>query len=127
MRKIINLTQHETTDEQRELVFTVPGIYDQDTNTKETLSDLLTFKEIPTQVQMDVIARKLAIFAVNCGAHSAMIGGAPFFMSTLERHLKACGVQPLYAFSVRESFETIKEDGSVVKVNVFKHKGFVTV
>lgn len=57
----------------------------------------------------------------------ALVGGAPFFMSTLERHLLANGVIPLYAFSVRESKETTMDDGSVGKVSVFKHKGFISI
>ena len=31
----------------------------------------------------------------------------------------------LYAFSVRESVESVEPDGSLVKKNVFRHLGFV--
>ena len=54
-----------------------------------------------------------------------MIGGAPFFMSALERALLDVGITPLYAFSIRESVEKAAEDGTVTKINVFKHVGFV--
>ena len=56
---------------------------------------------------------------------SAMIGGAPWMMSALEGALLDAGVQPVYAFSVRESVEQVQPDGSVRKVNVFRHVGFV--
>ena len=46
-------------------------------------------------------------------------------MGQLEAALRALEVQPLYAFSVRESVETTLPDGSVVKTAVFKHGGFV--
>jgi hypothetical protein len=45
-------------------------------------------------------------------------------MGPLEAALKAKGVNPLYAFSVRESIETTV-DGKVVKSSMFKHAGFV--
>ena len=46
-------------------------------------------------------------------------------MSTLERALAEVKVTPVYAFSVRESLETVSDDGTVTKTNVFKHVGFV--
>ena len=48
-------------------------------------------------------------------------------MSSLEKHLKINNIQPMYAFSVRESIEVVNDDGSVTKKNVFKHIGFVEV
>jgi len=56
-----------------------------------------------------------------------MIGGAPFLMSALEDALVIAGITPLYAFSVRESVEAEQADGSVRKVAVFRHLGFVEV
>jgi hypothetical protein len=57
---------------------------------------------------------------------AAMIGGAPFFMSTLEKTLKEYGIKPLYAFSKRESVEE-NENGIIIKKSIFKHIGFVEV
>jgi hypothetical protein len=54
-----------------------------------------------------------------------MIGGALWLMGPLTRKLKEERYLPVYAFSVRESEEEILPDGSVKKVNIFKHKGFV--
>jgi hypothetical protein len=56
---------------------------------------------------------------------TAMIGGAPFFTRALEDALNAAGITPVYAFSSRESVEEVLSDGSVRKVTVFKHRGFV--
>jgi hypothetical protein len=55
----------------------------------------------------------------------AMIGGAPYLMAPLESALRAHGITPVYAFSVRESVDQVQPDGSVRKVAVFRHAGFV--
>ena len=54
-----------------------------------------------------------------------MIGGAPFFMESLATALRREGYCPVYAFSRRESVEQVQADGSVRKVAVFRHLGFV--
>lgn len=46
-------------------------------------------------------------------------------LSPLEKALWEVGIRPLFAFSVRESVERVKDDGSVEKTSVFKHAGFV--
>lgn len=56
---------------------------------------------------------------------AAMIGGAPWMMRALEDALLDMGVPAVYAFSVRESIEQTQPDGSVRKVAVFRHAGFV--
>lgn len=58
-------------------------------------------------------------------AERAMIGGALWLMAPLELALRAVGIEPLYAFSERTSAEQIQIDGSVRKVAVFRHVGFV--
>ena len=54
-----------------------------------------------------------------------MIGGAPFFMGPLAAALKEHGLEPVFAFSVRESVDEQQADGSVRKTAVFKHSGWV--
>ena len=54
-----------------------------------------------------------------------MIGGAPYLMAPLEKELRGWGLVPVYAFSVRESTEVVQDDGSVRKVNTFRHAGWV--
>jgi hypothetical protein len=56
-----------------------------------------------------------------------MIGGAPYLMGALEKALRECGFTPVYAFSKRESIDQPQPDGSVRKVAVFRHLGFVEV
>lgn len=112
---ILNLTQHPGTPEQ--------GVVEP--ADKKAVQELLTFSALPTSAEIRERAEKLAAIAVAAGAESAMIGGAPYLMGPLESALKAAGVRPLYAYSVRQSVEKTDGDGNVVKVNVFKHIGFV--
>jgi hypothetical protein len=107
-----NLTQHKSSAEQ-----VGDGVVDVDF---PELAGLLTFDEIPSKVTMRTRATKIARFASQSGFKTAMIGGAPFFMSTLEKALIDAGIKPVYAFSVRDSIE---KDG--IKTSVFRHIGFV--
>lgn len=120
--KILNLTQHPISDEQSEA-----GVYNAHYDALEVVRRLLTFNERPTFIDIEYSARRLAEIAAHEGADAAMIGGAPFLMSALERALKDYGIQPLYAFSKRESVEETLPDGSVRKTAVFRHEGFVKV
>lgn len=129
MTTIINLTQHNATDEQIAL-----GVVE--TADKAEIQTLLTFNSIPTQPEMieraEAIAHIVASERNNMGLDDsvvikAMIGGAPFFMSTLERVLMMYNIQPVYAFSIRQSIDEVQADGSVVKRAVFKHAGFVEI
>jgi hypothetical protein len=54
-----------------------------------------------------------------------MLGGAPFFMEELSHAARELGLVPVFAFSRRESVEQTLEDGTVRKVAVFRHLGFV--
>ena len=58
-------------------------------------------------------------------ANEFMVGVAPFCMSYLENYLRRKGLKPLYAFSRRIVEEQQQADGTVKKVAVFKHEGFV--
>lgn len=116
--KIANLTQHNATDIQvKEGVFNL----DQSLN----LGAILTFTTAPSEDEMQERAKKLANIAAEAGAEAAMIGGAGYFMRPLEEALKEKGIQPLYSFSERKSVEKTNPDGTVTKVNVFEHVGWV--
>ena len=123
---IINLTQHNASPEQ-----TTAGVVDVPAELKSDLSALLTSSTLPTKEELNEAAMKVAAMAVICcqgfEAPAAMIGGAPFFMVPLEAALRHHGIRPLYAFSERVSEEKMDADGTVRKVNIFKHKGFVEV
>ena len=140
----LNLTQHNPTDDQL-----AAGVV----NFKEGLvRELLTFEDLPSAsalasrvAQLVAVAhewREIAISQIanatrhtdvpfsNLEIHRAMrpmvmLGGAPFLMAPLHQALKEAGFIPVYAFSARESVETVQPDGSVVKTAVFRHKGFV--
>ena len=118
--KILNLTQHITTPEQR-----AQGVIDLPPRLHAEVKKLLTFEELPTIEELKWRARLLAHIAKKSKVKYAMIGGAPYLMSHLEGALMQVGVRPVYAFSLRESREETLPDGSVRKVNVFTHKGFV--
>lgn len=130
---ILNLTQHNATPEQKAQLVVEPRM------TKEKIRELLTFEEIPTKEEIEARAKELARIAVSEASMYAgdtdneiwitrvMIGGAPYLMGALEKALRECGFTPVYAFSKRESEEIPQPDGSVKKIQVFRHVGFVEV
>jgi hypothetical protein len=97
----------------------------------------MTFDEIPSPEEISARAEAIAEIAARYDLSdtdddvteffpdSAMIGGALWLMSALESELFSRGVRPFYAFSKRESAEKVLPDGSVQKINVFRHVGFV--
>mgnify|MGYP000849113700 FL=1 len=130
---ILNLTQHVITDEQKAQLVVEPRM------TKAKIQKLLTFEEIPTREEIEARAKELARIATSEASMYAgdtdnriwitrvMIGGAPYLMSALEKALRESGFTPVYAFSKRESEEIPQPDGSVRKIAVFRHIGFVEV
>ena len=120
MTRIINLTQHNSTADQ-----SAQGVFEP--RNKATVQQLLTFETLPEREEIIARAEALADIAEAEGATSVMIGGAPYLMGALENALKKRGIQPLYAFSVRESVEETLPTGEVIKKNVFRHLGFVEV
>jgi hypothetical protein len=122
---ILNLTQHTASPEQ-----VAAGVVDLSLADRATVSKLLTFDTLPTAYSGTITDRALALadFASKYAPEAvtqAMIGGAPWLMASLEAALLAKGIEPLYAFSVRESVDQPQADGSVRKVNIFKHAGFI--
>ena len=120
MTTILNLTQHIATVEQALAGVVEPA-------DKEAVCGLLTFDNLPTATEIAERAGRLAIIASESGCKAAMIGGAPFLMGALQETLSGFGVKPLFAFSVRESADQAQADGSVRKVAIFRHLGFVEV
>lgn len=136
--RILNLTQHDPTPEQKLAGVTCGDITDAQ---EAEFRKLLTFDALPTMAEVRERARQIAEYAtttstlVDYGGDSglcvnerfcfAMIGGAPFLMAPLEEELRRVGITPLYAFSTRESVEQVMPDGSVSKTAVFRHQGFI--
>lgn len=127
-RTIINATQHLATEEQR-----AAGVIDLDGATCERVKEYMTFDSIPDHEDLHYFAaaiiEEIVRFAKEHGltpkSTCLMLGGAPFFMSALERACKSSDIDYVYAFSQRKSVEKQLPDGTVVKQNVFKHLGFV--
>lgn len=115
---ILNLTQHEATDDQK-----ADGVVEP--KNKQLIRELLTFDELPLACEVGERAKELAQIAAEHGHGRAMVGGAPFLMVSLEIELNKRHIKPIYAFSKRESIEEKNEDGTVTKRTVFKHAGFV--
>jgi len=144
--RILNLTQHPASPEQREA-----GVYDLPETpqkwseyTRDYLSGWLTFPHPygpvreeeslpPTRDDVETHADVIAEMVLSIGHPNdmdfrvthVMIGGAPFLMAPLEKALRERGITPLYAFSRRESVEELLPDGSVRKTPVFHPLGFV--
>ena len=129
MSKILNLTQHASTADQQ-----AAGVVDLPESARGSLQNLLTFDSLPSDY--DLYERAVAIAQLaednipageyNCPYDvSAMIGGAPYLMGWLERELAKKRIHPVYAFSKRVVEEKHNQDGTVSKVAVFKHEGFV--
>lgn len=122
MKKILNLTQHNATAEQK-----AAGVYDMPADKIGALRMALTFNTLPSQAEIAERAEIIANLAHTEMGDSAMIGGAPYLMASLETALKAKGFRVLYSFTARESVETTDENGNVVKTAVFRHVGFIEV
>lgn len=119
--KILNLTQHAATPEQISA-----GVVDLETAERRShLQGLLTFSSLPSIEDVEQRAKMIARLAKDGPCERAMIGGAPYLMAPLERELLRIGITPVYAFSVRDTAEERQPDGSVRKVNVFRHAGWV--
>lgn len=114
----VNLTQHAATPDQQ--------CVEPEGSEKLRIRELLTFDAVPGVKEMKMRAFELVSIALSHKADRAMIGGAPYFMAHLEAAFRNSGIEPVYAFSQRESVDQTLPDGSVVKKTVFKHAGFVT-
>ena len=124
---ILNLTQHAPTADQ-----VAAGVVNLPEDLHNRLVQMLTFQDIPSPEEIRGRAMDIAELAAEwfntAGRgpdHQVMIGGAPYLMGRLEHSLYWWGINPLYAFSIRESIEENLPDGRVVKRNVFRHSGFV--
>ena len=106
---ILNLTQHYATEDQIKA-----GVYD------------LQGEALPDSEEVNARAEKIAAIASQTQKTGlVMIGGALWLMYPLIKALVKRGLTPLFAYSERETVEEPQEDGSVKKIAVFRHKGFV--
>ena len=119
-RKILNLTQHEASAEQKEA-----GVVEPISEIKKRIKFFLTFSSLESVKDMELRAEMLARICNDLGFEYAMVGGAGYFTPSLVSALLWHGITPLFAFTKRESKEEKMEDGAIRKVSVFHHEGFV--
>lgn len=127
---IVNLTQHPASADQIAV-----GVVDLAGEALADLKEALTFGELPDEQEIRARAEHIAELACynDMGGdegdspmpQQGMIGGALWLMAPLAAELMARGIEPVFAFSVRETKEQEQSDGSVRKVAVFRHAGFV--
>ena len=117
--RILNLTQHAASADQAAAGVVEP-------QAKADVHRLLTFETCPDRKVIQARADALAAIARASGEEAAMLGGAPYLMGPLEAALRAAGIRPVYAFSLRAGVEEeLQSDGSVRKVQTFRHAGWV--
>ena len=125
---MINLTQHNPSGAQKALGVKTFGEFPEVkvrwSSSEDELRRLLTFETLPSALEIGQRAMALADLAAATGEKEALIGGAPFFMGPLADQLGLRGITPFFAFSQRETHETVM-DGKAVKTSVFSHKGFI--
>lgn len=127
---ILNLTQHPASADQIAV-----GVVDLAGEELAGLKETLTFGELPDEQEIRDRAEHIAELACMNGLGGdegddpfpaqAMIGGALWLMAPLAEALRVRGIEPMFAFSVRETEEQKQPDGSIRKVAVFRHAGFV--
>lgn len=125
--EILNLTQHQPTDEQSEAGLT-PALAEIANLITFSAQELLEAESIEL-LFLDRASKILSVIFKNYGlsweGRPVMLGGMPAFTAFLQNFLKALNFSVLYAVSDRISVEETLEDGSVVKRSVFKHIGFI--
>ena len=124
---IVNLTQHAASIDQ-----IAAGVLDLPADQRAILTKALTFESLPTRGEIVAAAEVIAGLAASAGPaphilpDAAMIGGAMWLMAPLAAAIESRGIESLFAFSQRESVEESQPDGSVRKIAVFRHVGFVS-
>ena len=113
--EIFNLTKHRSTWREQKM-----GVIEPAWKVKREIIQLQSFPEIPDQVILDERAHRLAGLAKLSGCKKAMIGGAGFFMVTLEMALIYHGIEPVYVWNIKTDFEGWKFGGFVESALVEK-------
>lgn len=118
-----NFTQHLATTEQRE-----QGVRDLPEKLRQQLVEILTFDYLPDDEDLQIRCGEILCLIGEIDTkygQRIMIGGAPFFMERLSAALRHSKYRPVFAFSRRESVEQVMPDGTVRKIAIFRHLGFV--
>ena len=129
--RILNLTQHESTPQQRK-----EGLVDLEGVLLADLKDILTVNKKPSEEEITGRAIEVGFLAEDYfklenweKPWKAMIGGAAWFIPSLQEVLEWLDIDPLYAFSIRNTKDTHLPDGAVLKQKkgdlMFRHEGFI--
>jgi branched-subunit amino acid permease len=121
--QIVNLTQHKATQDQLDA-----GVVEPSVGIKSVVVNLLTFVGLPTTKEVveraNGLAQIMKLYDPDfTGEVGFMVGGAPYLMAALTTWAPIYNM--VFAYSERVSEEVHDADGSVRKINVFKHLGFV--
>ena len=120
--KILNLTQHELTEEQKK-----DGIAEPGAENREQIVSLLNFCCKPDAASIRKRATVLARMAEEEGAEGVMLGGAPYLMPALVESMRERGLRVFFSYSPRVSIERTRPDGGVEKVSVFRYQGLFEI
>jgi hypothetical protein len=113
---MINLTQHNPTPDQIAAGVVTP-------HNADAIRWLLTFEVPPSRETLFATAKAMAWAAIERSAY--IDWDEDDWDEDVEIALRAQGFTPYYAFSVRDSVDQTQPDGSVQKVAVFRHIGFI--
>lgn len=129
---IINLTQHLATPDQASA-----GLIDmpEDGGLRAALTEALSFNHQPDQEELLRRARRVVgIMADYAGGmtalqgHKVMLGGFSALMHPLQAACLKAGMQVGYAYlGPCEWVDQLQPDGSVLKMAIFRHGGFIWV
>ena len=129
---IINLTPHLATPDQASA-----GLIDmpEDGGLRAALTEALSFNHQPDQEELLRRARRVVgIMADYAGGMTAlqgrkvMLGGFSALMHPLQAACLKAGMQVGYAYpGLCECVDQLQPDGSVLKMAIFRHGGFIWV
>jgi hypothetical protein len=122
MSKIIKITNHSMTDEQ------IVGLKGWEVvELPEEIQGRLA-QCGPDAARLIRLATDVIEFAQSEGANFIFgPAGSPAFCDIFSNLCRDAQIVIVFSHSVRESIETVKEDGTVVKTNVFKHVSFINL
>ena len=95
--EIFNLTKHRSTWREQKM-----GVIEPTWKVKKDIIALLSFSVMPDQLMLDDRAHELAGIAKLSGCKKALIGGAAFFMSTLEMTLIYHKIEPVFIWRLKD-------------------------
>ena len=117
----MNMTQHKPSPDQEKA-----GVRNFNDECQQRVRDLLTFDILPTKLEIVARCKELtSIASTFYSTKKVMVGGAPWLMEPLCNTLQEGGFEPVFAFSSRVTEEKLQEDGTIRKVQIFRHEGFV--